>query len=235
MVKQYFNIIVAIFTLAVVTGCDFDEETFEPNYASLQYAPNGANVGVELGGSTSYDVNVYTANVVNTDRTLTINVGSSSTLSPSAYTVPATVTVPAGSNEATFTVEVSDIDLGLTGKTLILSLEQEADISVGDPLRLNVATVCPGKEFVIDFVLDAYPGETGYTLVNAAGQTVVSVDGNPAPSRSLCLPSGTYTFTLTDSYGDGIFDGGVTLSYAGNVLATIDGDFGSETSVEISF
>jgi len=235
MIKQYFNIIVAIFTLALVTGCDHDEPTFEPSFASLEFAPGGQNVGVELGGSTSYDVNVYTGNIVGTDREFTINVGGASTLDPNGYTVPSTVTVPAGSNEGSFTVQVSDFNLGLTGKTLILNLAKQEDVSIGDPLRLNVATVCPGKEFVIDFVLDAYPGETGYTLVNAAGETVVSVSGSPATSRSLCLPSGTYTFNLTDSYGDGISDGGVTLSYAGNVIATIDGDFGSETSVEISF
>ncbi|MFV9483158.1 hypothetical protein ACNI3T_04930 [Christiangramia sp. ASW11-125] len=235
MIKQYLNVIVAVFTLALVVGCDYDEETFEPNFATLQYAPGGQNVGVELGGSTSYDVSVYTGKVLDAAREFTINVGASSTLSPAAYTIPATVTVPAGSNEGTFTVQVSDVDLGLTGKTLNLSLANDGEFSVGSPLTLNVATVCPGKEFVIDFVLDAYPGETGYTLVNAAGETVVSVSGSPATSRSLCLPSGTYTFTVTDSYGDGIFDGGVTLTYAGNVLAEIDGDFGAGTSVEISF
>lgn len=235
MIKQYFNIIVAIFTLALVTGCDHDEQTFEPNFASLEFAPGGENVGVELGGSTSYDVNVYTGNTVGTDREFTINVGGASTLDPSGYTVPSTVTVPGGSNEGSFTVQVSDFNLGLTGKTLVLNLAQEADLSVGDPITFNVATVCPGKEFVIDFVLDGFPEETGYTLVNAAGETVVSVDESPATSRELCLPSGTYTFTLLDSYGDGIVDGGVTLSYAGNVIATLDGDFDFETSVEISF
>lgn len=233
MRKNLFLIFALVTSTLMNTSCDFDDDFTEPDYVTLEFAPGNVPLGIEVGGSTSYDVNVYSAKNAETDRTYNISVDG--TISPDAYTVPETVTIPAGSNEATFTVNASDIGLGVAGKTMVLNIEAEPDFSVGDPLSFSVARVCPGEEFVIALTLDSYPGETGYEILDSDGNSVVKVESSPAASRSLCLASGTYTFILRDSYGDGISDGGATLSYAGTVLATIDGDFGSETSVEVSF
>ena len=233
MKKNIYFILSLVMLSFTVVSCDFDDDLTEPDYVRLEFAPGAVPLGVAVGGSTSYDVNVYSAKNMQSDRTYNITVGGS--IAPEAYNVPETVTIPAGSNEASFTVSASDIGLGVAGKTMVLSIEEEPEFTVGDPLSFSVARVCPGEEFVIDLVLDDYPEETGYEIIDSEGNSVVKVEGEPAESRALCLPSGTYTFILRDSYGDGIIDGGATLSYAGTVLATIDGDFGSETSVEITF
>jgi len=39
-------------------------------------------------------------------------------------------------------------------------------------------------------------------------------------NTELCLSDGTYTFTIDDSYGDGIFGEGYTILVNGNVVAT---------------
>lgn len=233
MIKHFLKLFVVLLSLGLVTSCDYDDEIESPDYVSLEFSPAaGTNVGVEVGGSTNYDVKVYTANITNQDRTYNVNVLSSTTLSADGYTVPATVTIPGGANEGTLGITVSDIGLGVAGKSLFLGIENEPGFSVGTSLRINVARVCPGKEFVVSLTLDAYPGETSWDLEDSDGNNILTASS----SRSLCLPSGTYTFILKDSFGDGIFNGGATLSYAGTVLATIDGNnFEDKTSVEVSF
>jgi len=234
--KNFLKLFIVLLSLGLVTSCDYDDEIANPDYVSLEFYPAaGRNVGVDVGSSASYDVKVYTANITDQDRTFNVNVLSTSTLAAEGYDVPATVTVPGGTNEGTFSISVSDVGLGVLGKSLFLGIEQEPGFSTGAPARLNVSRLCPGKEFVISLVLDAYPGETGYELIDSDGNSVLKVSASPAPSRTLCLPSGTYTFFLRDSYGDGILDGGATLSYAGEVLATLSGDFKTETSVEVTF
>jgi hypothetical protein len=58
--------------------------------------------------------------------------------------------------------------------------------------------------------LDNYPEETSWTIKNGSGTTVASggtygssPDGSTITATN-CLPAGCYTFTINDSYGDGI-------------------------------
>lgn len=243
MIKHFLKLFVLLLSLGLVTSCDHDDEIAQPDYVSLQYSPSaGENVGVEVGGTTNYDVKVYSAKIANQDQTYNVVVLPTSTLSAAGYNVPATVTIPAGSNEGTLSISVSDIGLGVAGKTLLLGLEANPSYSIGAPVKLNVARVCPGKELVLAFVFDGYASETAWTLKDAAGVTVVSgsgyKDGLATLNRSLCLAQGTYTFAVTDSFGDGLTYpnlGSITISYAGTVLETISGDYGDGTSVEFTF
>lgn len=243
MIKHFLKLFVVLLSLGLATSCDYDDDFENPDYVSLQFAPAaGQNVGVEVGGTTNYDVKVYSANITDQDRVFNVNVLPTTTLSSGAYTVPATVTIPGGTNEGTLSISVSDVELGLAGKSLFLGLGSDPSFTTGSPLRINVARVCPGKEFVVAFVFDGYASETSWNLKDSAGATVVSgggyADGLGSTSRSLCLAQGTYTFTVADSYGDGLTYpnlGSITISYAGSVLETISGDYGEGTSVEITF
>ena len=238
--KKLIYILIAAVSLSLFSSCDFEEDIDAPNYAS--FAENVANVGVDVGSSSDYEVTVYAANVTGQDRQIEIEVNPSSTLSASAYTVPATVTIPGGSNEATVNVQLSDVDLGLAGKTLVLNLKEGNDLFTGDSLAISVTRTCVGKEFVVDFAFDGYGSEISWSIADATGAVLITgggyADGAASASKSICLGQGTYTFTVEDSYGDGLTYpnlGSITISYAGNVLSEISGDFGSETSEEITF
>lgn len=241
IVNRYFKVFLVLLALGLVASCNYDDDMEAPNYVSFQFSPVGANVGVPVDGSTTYEAKVYTADIVDQDRQFDVVVNSSSTLGAEAYNIPATVTVPAGSNEGTVTVDVSDVNLGVSGKKLVLNIQKTGEVSVGDPLTLNVSRTCPGKEFVIDFQFDGYASETSWEIFDAAGNSVVEgggyVDDQPSASRSLCLSAGDYTFEVKDSYGDGLTYpnlGSVTLSYAGQVIATISGDYNEGTSVDFT-
>jgi hypothetical protein len=66
---------------------------------------------------------------------------------------------------------------------------------------------CNDTEVSIDLTTDQYASETTWTLTNASGSVVASngsLSNNTSYSETLCLPDGCYTFTINDSYGDGI-------------------------------
>ena len=93
----------------------------------------------------------------------------------------------------------------------------------------TVTSTCTNVTLTLTF--DNYPEETSWTIKNSAGTTVAS--GGPYSSQpdgstitaTNCLAAGTYTFTINDSYGDGICctygNGSYTLKdAAGTTLAT---------------
>lgn len=239
--NKFLYFFIAVVGLSLFTGCSFDDAIDPPNYVTFE-RDRVANVGVDLGGSTTHEVTVYTGNITSNDRTFELLVSGNSTLDPAGYNVPATVTVPGGTNEGTFTVELLDFDLGLTGRSLILNLGETSELAAGKPYQMNVTQTCVGREFVITFEFDGYASEMDYTIADADGNVIVTgggyADGTVGATRSLCLEQGTYTFTVTDAYGDGLTwpnVGSITLSYAGEVLVVIPGDYGEGTSVEVTF
>ncbi len=234
--KKILILLVAV-SASLFTGCQYDDDYTPPNY--ITFANSSANVGVPVDGSTTYEATVYAANISGQSRDFNILVGG--TMDAGAYNVPSSVTIPAGINEATFTVEVSDIGLGVGGKTLTLGLEEGPGLTAGSGLSLNVSRSCPGSALTIAFAFDGYASEIDWQLLDGSGNTVVTgggyTDGTTSLSRSYCVGQGDYTFVVTDSFGDGLSypnEGSITISYAGNVIATIVGDFGSEDSVDFS-
>ncbi|MAQ69946.1 MAG: hypothetical protein CMD23_02485 [Flavobacteriales bacterium] len=94
---------------------------------------------------------------------------------------------------------------------------------------------------VIEF--DCWPEETGWSIINENGSVIASQTvGNYSSSltsESICLPEGCYTFTITDSYGDGLggsqwsgcsIDGNYDITIDSEVLVSGGGDFGNSSS-----
>ena len=97
-----------------------------------------------------------------------------------------------------------------------------------------------GEDLTITILTDNYPGETTWTVTDAAG-TVVASGGPYATSATeyveqVCIDAGCYTFTINDSFGDGICcaygTGAYTVSSNGTVLAS-GGEFTTAESTEI--
>ncbi|WP_419148133.1 endonuclease [Pseudoalteromonas 'SMAR'] len=90
----------------------------------------------------------------------------------------------------------------------------------------------------VDFSLttDSYASETSWQLLDASNTVVASGSGynnNSTVNESLCLADGDYTFTIYDSYGDGICcsygNGEYSLTASGNTLAS-GGEFSATES-----
>jgi Metallo-peptidase family M12B Reprolysin-like/GEVED domain/Bacterial surface protein, Ig-like domain/MAM domain, meprin/A5/mu/Secretion system C-terminal sorting domain len=109
----------------------------------------------------------------------------------------------------------------------------QADIAIDDVSLTNggSTTSCNTGDVTLSITLDNYPEETGWTLKNASGATIDSAnystanpDGSTVTKTFTGLAAGDYTFTITDSYGDGI-----CCSY-GNGSYTLTGSLGTIVS-----
>jgi subtilisin family serine protease/chitodextrinase len=106
---------------------------------------------------------------------------------------------------------------------------------------VNVSTLddssgdCFVSAVTLDLTFDNYPAETSWSLTDGSGNTIASGSGystkGGSVSENFDLSDGDYSFTINDSYGDGICcsygNGSYTLTDGnGNVIVT-GGDFGS--------
>jgi hypothetical protein len=144
------------------------------NYVSFEV--NIPTIVVEQGGSTNMDIHVYTTKVTGSDRTFNVEVVQDTTVTtakPESYTVPATVTVPANSNEGTLTVSASDNNLGQDPVDLVLELVNSDGVFTGNTASLTIQKHCTLD--INDFV-GTYSGETegGW----GPTQVVTSLDNN---------------------------------------------------------
>ena len=118
---------------------------------------------------------------------------------------------------------------------------QETGVDCGGPDCPACPTGCNGTEVTLTIILDNYPEETSWTIANDAGQTVASggTYGNFADgatvTETICLVDDCYTFTINDSYGDGICcsygSGSYALTQGGTTLAS-GGSFASSESTD---
>lgn len=97
-----------------------------------------------------------------------------------------------------------------------------------------------GKEYLIELMTDQYAGETSWTLTNSNDQVIASngtLSGNTLSTTSLCLPPDCYTFSIFDSFGDGICagfgDGYYTFTEVETTTVLGTGcDYGDGTTVD---
>lgn len=94
---------------------------------------------------------------------------------------------------------------------------------------------CSATEATLSLTTDDYGSETSWTL-NSGSSTVASGSGygnNTNYTEDFCLEDGDYTFTIDDSYGDGIccsFGNGAYSIVSGGSTLVSGGSFGSSES-----
>lgn len=170
--KKITNLLMITIALFVFNGCaDKIDGTVDLNYASFE--ANTPTIIVEKDGTTSTDIYVYTTQMTGSDRTFNISVvEASTTVNTEAYTVPATVTVPANSNKGTLTVSVSDNNLSEDPVTLELQIDAYEDVFIGNTATLNILKHCTLD--INDFV-GTYSGTAGS---GDPTEVVTSLDGS---------------------------------------------------------
>ncbi|MBL6444977.1 M4 family metallopeptidase [Fulvivirga sp. 29W222] len=117
-------------------------------------------------------------------------------------------------------------------------------VGLGNEYGNSTPPTCATGTVTLTLVFDNYPEETSWTLTNSSGTTVASggtygsePDGSTL-TETFNLAAGDYTFTINDSYGDGICcsygNGSYTLTDngSGETLAS-GGSFGSSDQANI--
>ncbi|UII32351.1 GEVED domain-containing protein [Fulvivirga ulvae] len=197
--------------------------------------PGGARdeLGTISGGcSLAAPAGLASSNVGNTSFTLSWNAVSGAV----SYdvSVGGSVTTVSGTSR-TFT--------GLAEGTAY-ACQVRANCSSGSGAYSSPITVtttgsnCSAGPVTLTLVLDNYPAETSWT-VTSGGSTVASGSGYSTSGATVTetfnVVAGAYTFTINDSYGDGICcshgNGSYTLRDANNNVIATGGDFDTSESV----
>lgn len=218
-------------------NCEEDLESGATNYVTFYNEGDASVLRIANNATATKEVKVYTGNKTGSDRTFNVMVAPNSTLQTN-YSVPATVTVPANTNEGTLLVSVTDDDnLQFVPQTLVLVLEDEAGFSTGETLVLNVTELCPDTIVKFSLKLDTWPDETTWEIYDlSGGQQVVIASGGPYVNPDddfaefvfeYCLASGNYGVVVYDAYGDGGPNYKIALNGVTVVSETVTGTFTS--------
>lgn len=219
------------------------------NLNHISFEKLNIDITFDQGTAATQEVKIYAANITDQDRTIGVAVvGASTEVDAAAYIVPTTITIPGGSNEATLTINLTDINMSpFATQALVISLEASADMYTGEDLTMNVSLNCPnnGIKFIMELGFDDWPEEVYWRLVDVnAGAIVAASQASPGfgayagmnrgeVTVQECIPSGDYQLQIFDKFGDGgtsyiLTAGGVQV---GSVAA---GAYGSSTTVDFS-
>ncbi|KAG7349112.1 peptidase M4 thermolysin family protein [Nitzschia inconspicua] len=108
----------------------------------------------------------------------------------------------------------------------------------------GLATAGPCLPITVDIVTDRYPGETSWVLTNGNAQVLMSGGSytaqNTLHSQTQCVEEGNLSFTINDSYRDGLCcsygQGSYAVKNSESVILAQGGQFGaSETKIIANF
>jgi hypothetical protein len=231
--KKLKLILLTVLTVFAFISCE-EEMPAGQNANYITFGKTAYSTGVDVGGSKSVDIPVYTANVVGTERSFDVTVLSTSTAAAGSYTVPTSVSIPAGSNEGTLTVVLTDTNLGIGVNALRLSFAAVEGLSRGANTTLSYIQNCTEVTATLSITFDGYGSETGWNVTDALGGVVASKAAGTYSDGQACAGR-DYTFTITDAYGDGLSypaNGSYSLTIGGVVKATGGGDFGASEATD---
>lgn len=144
------------------------------NIDYISFEVNTPTIVVEKNGSTEASIHAYTTQISGSERTYTVEVvAASTTANPESYNVPASLIVPANSNDGTLTISASDNNLDVDPVKLSLQIGAREGLYTGNKANLTIQKHCTLD--INDFV-GTY---TGSTLGDwGPTQVVTSLDGN---------------------------------------------------------
>ncbi|MDP5105384.1 MAG: hypothetical protein NWQ31_04355 [Polaribacter sp.] len=227
--KKIYSILFIVTSLFLFTSCE-DETPIPLGTTLYSFEGASAEVGVEQGGEKTSEFKFYAALMSNSARTIDVMVVSAeTTLLPAAYSVPASVTIPANSNVGILSVNIKDSNLNPDGDTLTVEFLGKEGEYTGHKMTINVSQLCPnnGVKLKLNLTFDAYPEEVAWEILDS--NSAVVMVGSPnhvayageysgmAGTLTIlnCLPSGTYTLVVKDDYADG----GTAFEILGNGVA----------------
>jgi hypothetical protein len=146
--KNLYILALIIFASLTSVSCEEDLKTLDvndPSNSVIGFVQTTANLSVLEGtGSNTVDVEVGVSTVSNVDRNFNVIVNTSaSTATADIYTVPGTVTIPAGAYIGTLTVTGNETpNLTPTAASVVVEISSE-DVFVTDAVTVNLFRVCP--------------------------------------------------------------------------------------------
>lgn len=255
----YFSLLLLVGLSGSLVSCEDDSSTENPIVSNhIGLVPMNQAVYIAEDQTVTVEGKIYAAASTGSDRVINLEVVYESNymeesnltnatsarvkttdMNPSYFSVPSTVTIPAGSKEGSFTVSITGTDLG-SGKYIVIQIPESEDYDldvtpygtfgteayeiVSNRINIPVKLICYLNPLQIDIVTDRYAEEASWELYDADDITTPIASGGPYTQQSsaglypiqslnLCLGDGSYVFVAYDSYGDGWISGGYNGSY----------------------
>ena len=238
MRKTINNIFLVLFSLFLFQGC---EDTYVPELDFVTFETDSYRFGVDPEGQESRDIKVFATETSGSDRTFALSAADV----PTGFSMDASVTIPAGSTEGMFTINANGPDFADPAMVTITMDGTDAEfVGVGGSAAISVEVFqqCPIAETVFTFGFDSWPEEFAWIVTDAAGNAL-DQSADPLAYGAYagfsddvtiiwCLPPGTYTLTVYDSYGDG--GGAFSITQDGNVLASSSGAYGGGAAFDFT-
>ncbi len=207
-------------SLVLMQSCDPDLVVFDPDngQTALSFGETVYNLSIpEENLTIEIPVNITTRSNSARDFNVVVDEEATTPGTSSEYSI-GSVSIPAGEYSGTLAVDFTFANIGgMDGETKDLVINLVAPD--GGATYNDVATITYFREIIcndleLEVVSDIFGTETGYTITDDQGNVVAGVEpGDMFPgnfctqltyTESITLPDGDYTFTILDSFGDGM-------------------------------
>ncbi len=200
-------------------NCEEAPSLVDPPADYVTFESEATTALVQLNGTGSLDINVYSTTIANSSRSFSVSVDESSSASAASYTVPSSVDIPAGSNQGVISLSFVDGEISNAGETLVLNLGTQDGTSVGSPITINVLRDCPSN----------LEGDYVYTNGNQKSVTIVKTGATSYTVSGDAAFTTDYPFNFTDTCNEITITGGAIadnfgLAVSGN--GSVDADTG---------
>lgn len=212
---------IALILVAAIAfiACDKNEHIyFDGSQTGVAFTKSDATVILPTAISYTATAEVEVTTASNVERTYDVVADLDGSDLPTANYTLGSVVIPANSYHGVLEVEMDDAGLAdLTYYTLKVDMVVPNGVSItktdGDIITFSVLKKVICNDMELNISLDAYGSETSWDIKDDNGAVVQSggpySDGAAGPIAPIffTLADGCYTFTIYDSFGDGLFDG----------------------------
>ena len=243
----------AFMSLAVLMAVGCDEDVVSNPDATFVQLNDDRSVTILENGGDAVEIDVVLGGPQASDTQVEFDVTGDAT----RYTLaPSSLSIPAGETSGTIILMAID-DEEINGDLdVVVALSTSSGLPVGiagqgiNSISKTITIVddnVPCNDYVLIVLTDAFPQETNWEITDADGTIVYSGGDDYGPPSSaesrlkeythvVPLEDGCYTFTMLDSYGDGMADGVVegswNLTCGAIVAASGAGNFGFSNATE---
>jgi hypothetical protein len=219
--KKILKIIPLVCLALTLQNCEEDLIIYgEDSFVQLE---NDAVASVVENSGTSVPVNVLLGSPQASDVTVNFDITGSATAS--RYTLSSSaITIPAGETSGSISLTPVDNEEIDGDVDVILTLSSSSSLPVGvggeavNSVQKTITIVddnVPCNDVLVSITTDRWGSENSWTITDDSGAQVASggtyVDGPAGFTETydeiVTLEDGCYTFTMFDSYGDGMGTG----------------------------
>lgn len=251
MKKLIYLLFIAVFAFSCE---DIEDVVYDNNgQTGVGFQLETVNTVVSSNSGATVTIPVQSTVTSSSDRSFDVSVNlEESNGTADNYSI-GSVVIPANSYEGNLVVNFTDNSLVEFEEYLLvidLALPSGAAVVGAETVEITYLKAIVCNDVTLTINEDAYADERDWNITDSDGNIVVQCSdyadcpgGQPSGSvaaaqyvYNFTLADGCYTFNISDSYGDGQFDGTTTGNYSLKcsiiVHAENEGDWGSEDSTD---